>query len=53
VVLAAGLDAWGEFLGRDRIEAANRGRGHPADVVAVDDEGVFAFVAWEAAELNV
>ncbi len=47
VLLAAGLDAWGPFLGNDRIEAANRGRRHPADLVAVDDQGVFAFVAWD------
>lgn len=48
VLLAAGLEAWGSFLGRDRIEAANLGRRHPADLVAVDDDGVFAFVAWDA-----
>jgi RimJ/RimL family protein N-acetyltransferase len=47
VALAAGLDAWQSFLGADRITAANTGRRHPADLVAVDDEGVFAFVAWE------
>ena len=47
VLLAAGLQAWGSFLGHDRIEAANRRRRHPADLVAVDDEGVFAFVAWD------
>lgn len=47
VLVAAGLQAWGPFLGHDRIEAANRGRRHPADLVAVDDEGVFAFVAWD------
>lgn len=46
VVLAAGLQAWSEFLGADRIEAANRGRRHPANLVAVDEDGVFAFVAW-------
>jgi GNAT superfamily N-acetyltransferase len=49
VVLAAGLEAWSEFLGADRIEAANRGRRHPANLVAVDEEGVFAFVAWDEA----
>ena len=48
VLLAAGLDAWASFLGTDRIAAANQGRTHPADLVAVDDEGVFAFVAWDA-----
>jgi ribosomal protein S18 acetylase RimI-like enzyme len=47
VLLAAGLRAWGSFLGAERIRAANRGRAHPADLVAVDDEGVFAFVAWD------
>ena len=47
MLLAAALHAWASFLGRDRIEAANRGRRHPADLVAVDDEGVFAFVAWD------
>jgi GNAT superfamily N-acetyltransferase len=31
------------------IESANRGRTHPADLVAVDDEGVLAFVAWDVA----
>jgi ribosomal protein S18 acetylase RimI-like enzyme len=49
VLLAAGLEAWSEFLGANRIEAANRGRRHPANLVAVDEEGVFAFVAWDAA----
>jgi GNAT superfamily N-acetyltransferase len=48
VVLAAGLRAWGSFLRAERIGAANRGRAHPADLVALDDEGVFAFVAWDA-----
>jgi GNAT superfamily N-acetyltransferase len=47
VVLAAALEAWGSFLGHHRIEMANRGRPHPVDLVAVDDEGVFAFVAWD------
>jgi ribosomal protein S18 acetylase RimI-like enzyme len=46
--LQAGLEAWGSFLGAERIEAANRDREHPADLVAEDDEGVFAFVAWDA-----
>lgn len=48
MLLAAGLEAWESFLGPGRIEAANRGRRHPADLVAVDHEGVFAFVAWDA-----
>jgi ribosomal protein S18 acetylase RimI-like enzyme len=47
VLLEAGLHAWSAFLGAERIEAANRGRTHPADLVAVDDEGIFAFVAWD------
>ena len=47
VMLAAGVAAWASFLGRERIEAATRGRRHPADLVAADDGGVFAFVAWD------
>lgn len=49
VLTAAGIAAWGVFLGAQRIEAATRGKEHPADLVAVDAEGVFAFVAWDAA----
>jgi ribosomal protein S18 acetylase RimI-like enzyme len=49
VLTAAGVQAWGAFLGAERIEAANRGASHPADLVAVDGEGVFAFVAWDPA----
>jgi GNAT superfamily N-acetyltransferase len=49
VLTAAGVAAWGPFLGADLIEAANRGRQHPADLVAVDSGGVFAFVAWDGA----
>jgi GNAT superfamily N-acetyltransferase len=49
VLIAAGVAAWGGFLGAERIEVANRGRTHPADLVAVDGEGVLAFVAWDAA----
>ena len=49
VLLAAGLQAWAAFLGAERIEAANRGREHRADLVAVDGQGVFAFVAWDEA----
>lgn len=49
VLTAAGFAAWGDFLGDERIEAANRGRQHPADLVAVDAAGVLAFVAWDAA----
>ena len=48
VLAAAGIAAWGAFLGRERIEQANRGRRHPADLVAVDDAGVLAFVAWDS-----
>jgi GNAT superfamily N-acetyltransferase len=48
VLTAAGIAAWGAFLGAERIEAANRGRRHPADLVAVDDDGVAGFVAWDA-----
>ncbi len=49
VLTAAGVAAWGSFLGRERIEEATRGRRHPADLVAVDADGVFAFVAWDRA----
>jgi GNAT superfamily N-acetyltransferase len=47
VLLSAGLQAWAGFLGAERIEEANRGQTHRADLVAVDAEGVFAFVAWD------
>lgn len=47
VLLRSGLAAWGSFLGADRIEQANAGRRHPADAVAVNADGIFAFVAWE------
>jgi GNAT superfamily N-acetyltransferase len=47
-LLQASLGAWGWFVGYDRIEAANRGREHPADLVAEDDDGVFAFISWDA-----
>lgn len=47
VLLAAALDAWATFLGAERIEAANRGRQHSANLVAEDDLGVFSFVAWD------
>jgi GNAT superfamily N-acetyltransferase len=49
VLTAAGVAAWGSFLGSERIEEASRGRQHPADLVAEDDAGVFAFVAWDDA----
>lgn len=48
VLTAAGVAAWGAFLGAERVEKATRGRTHPADLVAVDDHGVFGFVAWDA-----
>lgn len=48
VLTAAGIEAWGSFLGAERIERANRGREHPADLVAADELGIFAFVAWDA-----
>lgn len=47
VLRAAGVDAWASFLGAERINAAQRGVVHPANLVAVDREGVFAFVAWD------
>ncbi len=49
VLTAAGVAAWGDFLGAERIRAATGGRTHPADLVAVDGDGVFAFVAWDVA----
>lgn len=48
VLVAAGSAGWAAFLGQRRVEAANRAKVHPADLVAVDDRGVFAFVAWDA-----
>ena len=49
VLLSAGLAAWSEWLGEERIRAANTGRSHPANLVAEDDDGIFAFVAWDDA----
>ena len=49
VLVAAGVEAWGAFLGAERIAAANRGRVHPADLVATDEQGVVGFVAWDTA----
>jgi GNAT superfamily N-acetyltransferase len=49
VLTAAGIAAWGAFLGTERIETATRGAEQPADLVAVDAEGVLGFVAWDAA----
>jgi GNAT superfamily N-acetyltransferase len=48
ILVAAGRVAWGPFLGEARVEEANRGRVHPADLVAVDEAGVLAFVSWNA-----
>ena len=48
ILVAAGRVAWGPFLGEARVEEANRGRLHPADLVAVDEKGVLAFVSWNA-----
>jgi len=48
-VTAAATAAWGDFLGRERIEAATRGKRHPVDLVVEDEDGVFGFVAWEEA----
>jgi ribosomal protein S18 acetylase RimI-like enzyme len=49
ILVAAGRVAWGPFLGEARVEGVNRGKLHPADLVAVDREGVLAFVAWNTA----
>lgn len=48
VMRAAGVAAWGPFLGEKRVEARTRGALHPADLVAVDGTGVLAFVAWDS-----
>jgi ribosomal protein S18 acetylase RimI-like enzyme len=48
VLTAAGVEAWGSFLGSERVADATRDARHPADLVAEDDDGVFAFVAWDA-----
>jgi GNAT superfamily N-acetyltransferase len=48
VLSAAGRAAWGGFLGEERVAAATRGASHPVDLVAVDDDGVLGFVAWDA-----
>lgn len=47
VVTAAGVEAWGSFLGAELVERATRDADHPADLVAEDDAGIFAFVAWD------
>lgn len=48
VMGAAGVAAWGPFLGEERVEARTREALHPADLVAVDGTGVLAFVAWDS-----
>jgi ribosomal protein S18 acetylase RimI-like enzyme len=48
VLTAAGVAAWAGFLGEERIRTATAGAEHPVDLVAVDDDGVLAFVAWDA-----
>jgi len=45
-LVAAATAAWAAFLGERRIVAANAGRAHPADLVAVDEHGVLGFVAY-------
>ena len=47
IVLRAGAEAW-SYLGVRRVEGGLRGAAQPADLVAFDDEGVFALVAWDA-----
>ena len=47
VLTEAGVEAWGDFLGEDRIRVATAGARHPVDLVAVDDGGVLGFVAWD------
>jgi ribosomal protein S18 acetylase RimI-like enzyme len=53
VLLRAAIVAWGGFLGTERIERGTRGRPQPANLVAVDSRGVFAFVAWDPASGEV
>lgn len=50
VLTEAGVAAWNGFLGEERIRGANAGRHHPADLVAVDEDGVLGFVTWNAAD---
>jgi GNAT superfamily N-acetyltransferase len=48
VLVEAGVGAWGDFVGEDRIRDANRDVTHPADLVATDAAGtVVGFVSWE------
>jgi ribosomal protein S18 acetylase RimI-like enzyme len=43
----AGLDAWGPYLGTERMQLWTQDRQYTADLVAEDDRGVFALVAWD------
>lgn len=49
VLTAAGVAAWGAFLGEERIRQATAGARHPVDLVAEDERGLLGFVAWHAA----
>lgn len=49
VLLRAAIVSWGPYLGVERIEQGLRGRAQPANLVAIDGRGVFAFVAWDEA----
>lgn len=48
ILTEAGVEAWGGFLGEDRIRREVASQDHPANLVAQDSEGVFAFVAWDS-----
>lgn len=50
VLTEAGVAAWSSFLGEEHIRAATTGARHPADLVAVDGDGVLGFVAWNSAD---
>lgn len=47
LLTAAGVAAWGGFLGVERVRSATSGRVHPADVVAERAGTVVGFVAWD------
>jgi RimJ/RimL family protein N-acetyltransferase len=49
VVTDAGVAAWGGFLGEDRVREALGKASHGADLLAEDDDGVLAVVAWDEA----
>jgi GNAT superfamily N-acetyltransferase len=53
VLVEAGVAAWSDFLGEQRIRTANAGRRHPADVVAEDAAGICGFVAWDVGTAEV